>query len=338
MNVPKKGLMAAQFALLVLASFLRSIPTASAHEVRPAFLEVRQSGKTSYDISWKRPALGTAVIRISPRFPDDCREVSRRSYSDNASLTTQATIVCTTSLAGRRLFVDGLEGTMVDVLVRTDLDGAPVQSLLLRRGNDSFTVAAPVGRLGVLRAYLHLGVEHILLGVDHLLFVFGLLLAVPRRRSLFIAITTFTLAHSVTLALASLGVLKVPGPPVEAVIALSIVLLAAELMRQQETGEEGLSLRRPWMVSFAVGLLHGLGFAGALAEVGLPRSEIPTALISFNIGVELGQIAFVASLLAVFWLLVRLRLRVPEWLPRITTYALGGVGTFWVFERTLSFL
>jgi hydrogenase/urease accessory protein HupE len=185
-----------------------------------------------------------------------------------------------------------------------------------------------------LTTYVGLGIEHILFGVDHLLFVLCLLLLVRGIRSLLATVTAFTLAHSITLAAATLGFIRVPATPVEATIALSIVFLACELVRGD--GRRTVARSHPWLVAFSFGLLHGLGFAGALAEVGLPQGEIPLALFAFNVGVELGQLAFVTAVLSL-WRLVRLvPLRLPACTPRAAGYAIGSVAAFWVFARLAS--
>lgn len=203
-----------------------------------------------------------------------------------------------------------------------------------------FVFSASPGRFEVARTYTVLGIEHILMGVDHLLFVLALLLLVDSRRRLLVTITAFTVAHSITLALASLGVLSVPGPPVEASIALSIVFVASEIIHARQ-GRPGLTQRYPWVVAFTFGLLHGLGFAGALAEVGLPPLSVPTALLFFNVGVEIGQLLFIAAVLAFIWLsrqaVRRLGLPSVNGLWRVVPYAIGGVASYWLFERIAAF-
>jgi hydrogenase/urease accessory protein HupE len=184
----------------------------------------------------------------------------------------------------------------------------------------------------VIWAYLGLGVEHILFGVDHLLFVLCLLLLVREIRKLLATVTAFTLAHSITLAAATLGFVRVPAAPVEATIALSIVFLARELSRGEHL-RSAVTRSYPWLVAFSFGLLHGLGFAGALAEVGLPQREIPLALFAFNVGVELGQLAFIATVLFLVRGFRLLPLRMPSWSSVAAGYAIGSVAAFWVFAR-----
>ena len=223
---------------------------------------------------------------------------------------------------------------MTDVLVRIQTANGAVRTVRLTPSSPSFTVPAHAGPLMVLSAYVGLGIEHILFGVDHLLFVLCLLLLVRGIRNLLATVTAFTLAHSITLAAATLGFIRVPAAPVEATIALSIVFLASELAR----GDARHTVARsyPWLVAFAFGLLHGLGFAGALAEVGLPQGEIPLALFGFNVGVELGQLAFVATVLSLARLVRLMAWRMPVWASAAAGYAIGSVAAFWVFARLTS--
>ena len=192
----------------------------------------------------------------------------------------------------------------------------------------------------MVRTYTILGIEHILSGFDHLLFVLALVLLVQGTRRLLVTITAFTAAHSLTLAGATLGWVHVPGPPVEASIALSIVFVASEIVHTRQ-GRYSVTQHYPWVVAFTFGLLHGFGFAGALAEVGLPQSSIPIALLFFNVGVEIGQLMFVGAVLAVIavgWRAgQRLRLSQPAWLWRIAPYAIGALASFWLVERVAAF-
>ena len=221
---------------------------------------------------------------------------------------------------------------MIDVLARIEFASGVVVSRILRPNDPAFQVNAsgsPVPTWG----YLALGIEHILLGIDHLLFVLGLLLIVRSKWLLVKTITAFTVAHSITLGLATLGIVHVPQAPIEAVIALSIVFVASELARQH-AGQPDLMTRYPWIVAFIFGLLHGFGLAGALAEVGLPQAEIPLALLLFNVGVELGQLGFVATAIISIELIHRLFGPTLQWLPRVAAYGIGSVAAFWVIERT----
>jgi hydrogenase/urease accessory protein HupE len=240
-------------------------------------------------------------------------------------------------LAGRRIAFRGLEVSITDVLVRVADQRGGYSTTLVRPSQPWIEVPAPRGWWGVAGAYLAHGLEHILFGFDHLLFVLGLMLIVRGRRPLVMTITAFTVAHSITLAAATLGYVRLPGPPLETAIALSILVLAVEIARMQR-GEPCLTAGRPWVVAFAFGLLHGLGFAGALAELGLPQSDIPLALFAFNVGVEIGQLVFVAAILGLLWTLRRIRAVWPVWARWAPTYALGTMAAFWFFDRLSGFV
>lgn len=334
----KRALALCSFGSFVLALCGVSCPKlAFAHDVRPAFLELTETGSASYEVIWKRPLQGDAPPAMAPVFPDDCHELSSDARSTGEASIERFSVECAGTLSGRSLTIDGLSRTLIDTLVRVNLRDGTEQSLLLRGGNDSFVVAAAPSTIGVAGSYLALGFEHILLGFDHLLFVLGLLWIVRGSGRLVAAITAFTVAHSLTLALASLKVVHVPGPPVEAVIALSIVCLAAEIIHAR-SGRPGWTARCPWAIAFSVGLLHGLGFAGALAEIGLPSTQIPLALVSFNVGVELGQVACVLAVSLLLWTTRPARARLPRWLGSSAVYAFGTIAAFWAIERSMSFL
>ena len=319
------------FGLLVV--LLLTSHRAGAHEVRPGFLELRATAAGDFLMTWKVPALGSFRLAMEPRLPASCRTVAPpTTIQASGAFIEYARVSCVRGLEGQRIAIDGLDGTLTDVLVRIEsLDGS-VRTARLTPSQPSFIVAEQPGPFMVLRAYVGLGIEHILFGIDHLLFVLCLLLLVKDLRQLLATITAFTLAHSITLAAATLGFIHVPAAPVEATIALSIVFLASELVRGD--GARGVATKSyPWLVAFSFGLLHGLGFAGALAEVGLPHGEIPLALLAFNIGVELGQLAFVAAVLTLARLVRLVPLRLPAWGAGAAGYAIGSVAAFWVIAR-----
>jgi hydrogenase/urease accessory protein HupE len=314
-------------ALLLPAHGLR------AHEVRPGFLELRETTANVFQMTWKVPALGEYRLGITPRLPETCRVVGEpASMQAGGAFIERQRVNCNQGLEGQTIAIDGLDATLTDVLVRIESTDGSVRSARLTPSSPSFNVPVQPGPLLVVRDYVGLGVEHILFGIDHLLFVLCLLLLVRGIRQLLTTITAFTLAHSMTLAAATLGVIRVPAMPVEAMIALSIVFLASELVRG-EAGRSAVTQSYPWLVAFSFGLLHGLGFAGALAEVGLPQSEIPLALFAFNVGVELGQLAFVTAVLSVMRIAQTVKLRLPAWGPGVAAYAIGSVAAFWVFAR-----
>lgn len=314
-----------------------------AHEVRPAYLQLRQTGSEVYDAFWKVPGQGENLrLGIYVKLPASCTNVRQpRGSMANNAFSERWTVKCAGGLAGGAIEIVGLSATMTDVLVRLErLDGT-TQVERLTPSVAAFVAESASSNMEVARTYLALGVEHILLGTDHLLFVLALLILVKGTRRLIWTVTAFTLAHSLTLAGATLGLVHVPGPPVEATIALSIVFVASEIIRSRQ-GVTGLTERFPWMVAFTFGLLHGLGFASALREVGLPQSAIPVALLFFNVGVEIGQLLFIASVFGVIALARRIRRRTgispPAWAQRIPAYAIGSVASFWVIQRVVIWL
>jgi hydrogenase/urease accessory protein HupE len=346
--------------------------TAPAHEVRPAYLELTERAPGEFDVLWKVPAIGGTPLAgeelphpqpslvADPNAPTSmpcgcpaptAAQLSRGGLPIHPSLPENAVITSlprterifgaeikhwsistgSRGLDGWEVAVHGLQTTMTDVLVRIALADGRVVSRLLRPDAPSFIFgqesAGPAAG-----SYFLLGVEHILFGIDHLLFVLALVLIVRGVGLLVKTITAFTIAHSITLGLATLGWVKIPIAPVEAVIALSIVFVAAEILRSRR-GESGLTERAPWLVAFTFGLLHGFGFAGALADVGLPANDIPLALLLFNVGVEAGQLAFVGGVLATLALLRRIPIPGMPWVRLVPPYAIGAVAMFWVIER-----
>ena len=321
---------ASSFGLLFPAHLL-------AHEVRPAYLSLREERPGVFAVLWKTPMRGTMRLALEPVFLGKTRVLSpllTRQVTEAAVQTW--TIMADEPLRGQWLRIDGLESTMTDALVRIEFaDG----TTWIRR----FSPREPVAQIpltpspgAVVTAFFTLGVEHILFGIDHLLFVMALLLIADGKSQLVKTITAFTIAHSITLALAVLGFVHVPSAPVEAVIALSIVFVAAEIIRSHR-GHASITARAPWIVAFTFGLLHGFGFAGALSETGLPEAHISLALLFFNLGVEAGQLLFVAVVLACFALIRRSRIRLPRWSGLAPAYAIGGVAMCWAIQRVAAF-
>jgi hydrogenase/urease accessory protein HupE len=239
-------------------------------------------------------------------------------------------------LAGQEVVINGLSSTMTDALVRVEFADGREWVERLTPGTSRATIPGIQGGWAVAATYLKLGIEHILLGLDHLLFVLALILIAPNTRQLVMAITAFTVAHSITLASATLGFVNVPPPPVEAAIALSIALVALEIVRARE-GKAGIAVHAPWVVAFVFGLLHGFGFAGALSEVGLPAGHIPAALFFFNVGVEIGQLLFVAVVLGLAALFGLARRPLPRWAALTPAYLIGSLAMFWVIQRVSVF-
>ncbi|MCI0534902.1 MAG: HupE/UreJ family protein [Verrucomicrobiales bacterium] len=306
--------------------------------MRPAYLEIKETTPGNFDVLWKVPALGDDLrLSIHALFPADTKNVTEPLgvFSD-AAYVERWRIHQPAGFAGQTIHIEGLSATPVDALVRlTTLDGT-TQSV--RATPDAPAVNLPVKASGwqVVQTYTVLGIEHILLGIDHLLFVLALVLLVKGWRRFIGTITAFTVAHSLTLAAATLGFVHVPGPPVEACIALSIVFVAAEIIRGRE-GKPGLTARAPWVVAFTFGLLHGLGFAGALSAVGLPQHAIPLSLLFFNVGVEAGQVLFIGAVLVIAATIKRVHLPLPKWAPAAAPYAIGSIAMFWVIERVSAY-
>jgi hydrogenase/urease accessory protein HupE len=315
---------------------------AAADEFRPAYLQVTQIDATTYDVLWKVPALDESVtLAVNPVFPAGTENMTApRSTFAAGTATLRWRIRVDGGLAGKAMSFPALPANRIDVLVRLTRTDGTVQLARVLPFEPSLIFTANPGTFEVAKTYTVLGIEHILTGIDHLLFVLALLMLVNGKRRLVATITAFTIAHSITLALASIGVLNVPGPPVEALIALSIVFVAGEIIRARQ-GDAALTQRYPWIVAFTFGLLHGLGFAGALAEVGLPELSIPVALLFFNVGVEIGQLLFIAAVFAVIAVARnisdRSRLPRPAWLWQLPPYAIGGMASYWVFERIAAF-
>jgi hydrogenase/urease accessory protein HupE len=308
-----------------------------AHEMRPGYLEIKEITPAAYSVLWKVPMRGDMRLQLDPQFPETCTQaVPPAARSAGGALITNWTIRCSDGLADQRITIAGLENTLTDVLARVQHLVGAVQTTRITPGEPSFTVTGSPSKLALSAIYLWLGVEHILLGIDHLLFVFALLLIVDGVRRLIWTITAFTVAHSITLAGATLGYVHVPQQPVEAIIALSILFLATEIVHSRR-GRPGYAQRWPWLVAFIFGLLHGFGFAGALAEVGLPEHAIPFALVFFNVGVELGQLAFVAMVLSSAWLIHRIKAFPLRPTEMVTTYVIGSVAAYWTIERVTGF-
>src|SRR5215207_891979 len=273
--------------------------SARSDEVRPGYLELRQTAPDRYSLLFKVPALGEDVrLAIYVALPEGTSDVAppQARFSGGAYIERR-TIRRPGGLVGQTIAIDGLSRTSTDVLARIESLGGATQIERLSPTNTTFVVEAAPGAGEVAATYLRLGIEHILFGFDHLLFVLALVILVRDWRRVALTVTAFTVAHSLTLAAATLGLVDVPGPPLEAAIALSIVLVAVEIVNARR-GKPSLTARRPWLVAFCFGLLHGFGFAGALAEVGLPHHAIPIALLFFNFGVEIGQLVFVAAVVA----------------------------------------
>ena len=319
-------------ALLFLANI------SIADEIRPGYLELNEESPNTYAVLWKVPKKSGQKLSLKTQFPGSCiNKTAITSHTINGATLQRWYISCSDNIVGQRISIKDIGNSNTEVLLRLKWLNGSVSTSLLKPSAPFYIIPEKSTATDIAITYLLLGTEHILLGVDHLLFVFALLLIVNSTRRLIATITAFTIAHSITLACATLGFIHVPQQPVEAVIALSILFLAVEIVHGKN-GHPGAAARWPWLIAFIFGLLHGFGFAGALAEVGLPQQAIPLALIFFNIGVELGQILFVATIVIIGWILHRLKQ--PALLERsetIAIYTIGSLSSFWLFERVSAF-
>lgn len=324
--------------ICILISLFLTLVDISAHEVRPAFLHVTQVDTAQYSIIWKVPRNAGRTLAIQPIFPQGFDVRLEKEYEKPGFVISSFTAHTNVSLPGKSIVIQHLEKTLVDVLIRIDLLQDISHSFILQPDKPRVVIPHQPNSFEVFKSYLILGFEHILLGYDHLLFVLALLLLVPSFKSLLLTITSFTIAHSITLGLASLDLVTLPSSPVEAVIALSIIFLAREFL-QVINGIDSLTAKYPWSVSFTFGLLHGFGFAGALAEIGFPQQNLFTALLSFNIGVELGQIAFVLGCLLLYYVTKAIGLaKYTKPQRQVVSYTIGGISSFWLIERMCSII
>jgi hydrogenase/urease accessory protein HupE len=321
----------------LLAALMVPMQPAHAHEVRPAYLQIDEVGPGRYQLLWRTPVLAGMRLPVLLHLPDEIHNVIEpiaQELSDSL-VERQVIEVGAPGLAGKRIEFVGLQATVTDVLVRVQmLDGAH-STTLVRPSQPWVDIATSLGPLAVAGAYLSHGIEHILFGFDHLLFVLGLVLLVKDRWMLVKTITAFTVAHSITLTVATFGYASIPVPPLNAAIALSILFLGPEIIRARRGGTS-LTIRQPWIVAFAFGLLHGFGFASGLTQIGLPRNDIPLALFSFNVGVELGQLGFVALVLLLEQSFKVLDVRWPRRMELLPAYTVGSLGAFWTIDRLIA--
>jgi len=320
------------FAVLFCGSI--SAATAVAHEVRPAYLEINQTDATTYAIIWKLPTVGDMAVRLVPHLSNGWLERHpAEQYAAAGFLIRKWSVSAqrAQALAGSTIEIEGLEYTITDVFVRIRLSDGRRLEIILRPDEPRYQIPAAPAADMTMPAFLVLGIEHILTGPDHLLFVLGLLLIVRNRWMLVKTVSAFTLAHSITLAASIVGKVSLPTASVEALIALSILFLAPEVLRAQKGGTS-LTIRYPWVVAFAFGLFHGMGFASALTSLGLEARDLLAALTLFNVGVEIGQLAFVAVVLLVARALRSMELRWPQPVALIPAYAVGIAGAYWTIQ------
>ena len=312
----------------ILAFLLWCVATAaSAHEVRPAFLRITETAPGEFNAVWKQPVLSGQRLRIRPTFPPDCTQTEPRLDRSGDTVAERFKVIC--ELKQGTLSLPGLENTLTDAFVEIIYLNEANRSALLKPAAPALELGGP--KVSATNAYVSIGVEHIVFGWDHLLFVIGLTLLVGGRRVWGVA-TAFTLAHSITLAATAIGGISLPSRPVEILIAGSIVLLGVEVLRKR-AGQETLGAKRPYLIAFTVGLIHGFGFAGALAEIGLPQGTELLALLLFNLGVELGQFAVIALALMALWGVTKMGKNWLKITETLAVYSFSTVAMFWVFQR-----
>ena len=314
------------------------VNTTFAHELQPASLELRQLTPDRFEVIWRAPIYYQKPHPARLELPETWQTVGTPTVKQlpDSALHRRVVDVPRSAIDGAVIRFAGLEATITDVFARFKwLDGSETTAIA-RPSQPWVEVVSQRSAWQVAWDYTLLGIDHILSGFDHLTFVLALLLIVSGARRLLVTVTSFTLAHSITLAAATLGVLWVPGAPIEATIALSILFLASELVKVNR-GQSSLTARYPWIVAFVFGLLHGFGFAGALGDIGLPQNEVPLALLMFNVGVELGQLLFIAVILVLILALRKLRRQWPAWAQQVPAYGIGGVAAFWLIERVTGF-
>jgi HupE / UreJ protein len=321
-------------ALLGLA-FAALAPAARAHEARPAYLEIKETAPGRYALLWRTPVLSGMRLPVLLKLPDGVRNLAEPTTQEltDSLLERRSVDAGPGGLTGKRIEFVGLQGTITDVLVRVELLDGRKLTMIVRPSQSWVEIAASQGRMQVLGGYIVHGIRHIAFGADHLLFVLGLLLIVQDRWMLVKTVTAFTVAHSLTLAIATFGYANAPLLPLNVAIALSIFFLGPEIVRSWR-GQTSFTIRHPWVVAFLFGLIHGFGFASALTSAGLPRKDLPLALLGFNVGVEIGQVGFVLLVLALERAFRQLQIRWPRWVQALPGYAVGSLGAFWTIQRT----
>lgn len=323
------------FCLMVLGCTIGIAPPAQADELRPGYLELTERRPGAWDLLWKAPVLGGLATRATPLLPPACTVKAGPTRLQGAAMVATGTVSCPGPIDGQPVGLRGIESSFTDALLRVQPLGRPLQTARLTRDSPTMTVSAQPDRWQVARTYTLIGVEHILAGFDHLLFVIALVLLLQRGWPVVKAATAFTAAHSITLIGSTMGLVGLPQAPVEALIALSIIVLAVEIAKRRD-GAPGLTERVPWMVAFLFGLLHGFGFAGALREIGLPESDLAVALLTFNLGVELGQLIVIGLTLALLALLRRLGEAICRPALTTATYLIGITASYWFIERVVT--
>jgi hydrogenase/urease accessory protein HupE len=318
--------------ILILNFWILLFSSATAHEVRPAYLSITEDSTAEFTVIWKQPILDGKRLRIKPIFPEICTKSNSKKSIENSTIIEKLNLNC--ELVKGEILISGLEQTMTDVIIKIDYQSGKRNTSLVKPNDPKFILGAKTSTIG--NNYLSIGIDHILKGWDHLLFIIGLVLLINRKQILGVA-TAFTVAHSLTLGLAAFSIINLPSQPVEILIAMSIVLLGIEIMRKK-SGATSISSKHPYYIALLIGLIHGCGFAGALADIGLPKGMELFSLLLFNLGVELGQFAVIGLAILALTILTRVSVDLRKMTEVILTYGISSIGIFWIIERASNYI
>lgn len=318
--------------ILILNFWILLFSSATAHEVRPAYLSITEDSTAEFTVIWKQPILDGKRLRIKPIFPEICTKSNSKTSIENSTIIEKLNLKC--ELVKGEILISGLEQTMTDVIIKIDYQSGKRNTSLVKPNDPKFILGAKTSTIG--NNYLSIGIDHILKGWDHLLFIIGLVLLINRKQILGVA-TAFTVAHSLTLGLAAFSIINLPSQPVEILIAMSIVLLGIEIMRKK-SGATSISSKHPYYIALLIGLIHGCGFAGALADIGLPKGMELFSLLLFNLGVELGQFAVIGLAILALTILTRVSVDLRKMTEVILTYGISSIGMFWIIERASNYI
>ena len=318
--------------ILILNFWILLFSSATAHEVRPAYLSITEDSTAEFTVIWKQPILDGKRLRIKPIFPEICTKSNSKKSIENSTIIEKFNLKC--GLIKGEIVISGLEQTMTDVIIKIDYQSGKRNTSLVKPNDPKFILGAKTSTIG--NNYLSIGIDHILKGWDHLLFIIGLVLLINRKQILGVA-TAFTVAHSLTLGLAAFSIINLPSQPVEILIAMSIVLLGIEIMRKK-SGATSISSKHPYYIALLIGLIHGCGFAGALADIGLPKGMELFSLLLFNLGVELGQFAVIGLAILALTILTRVSVDLRKMTEVILTYGISSIGIFWIIERASNYI
>lgn len=320
-------------SLLLICILLQTF-FVQAHPLAPGLLALNETKDNQFQGVWKLPKKIAAIGQLKPVFPDICQlhEV-KQALAEGTGRSQSFQLHCSEHLIGQGIGVEGMSKRGSGVLLRIKFSDSRIIHQMLGPQNKIFIIPSKQSLLEVVKRYLSLGIDHLIAGIDHVLFVITLALLVGWSKQLFWTITFFTIGHSITLSMTALGAVSLPSFFVEAMIALSICWAAADALKLDNTG---IIQSRPWLMSGGFGLLHGMGFAGALAEIGLPQQALLPALAAFNVGIEIGQLLIVGLLFFILYIATLMSLRLPSIIKKMGFYIIGITGAIWFWQRLLS--